>query len=425
LVDGENLHEGFLEKLAPYAKLQVGYSVQKSNVLKGAGGKHPQWQQDFEFHIIQGEDLLSMEIWDQCPISDNFVGYAKISLADAFKGLVDKKYEITNREGHPSGHIRLVMRFEDQEPGSLPTPAPQPVAPTPQPAPFPQGGYPPAQGGYPYPPPAQGGYPYPPPAQGGYPPAQGGYPPAQGGYPPAQGGYPSTQGGYPSTQGQPYPQQPAYSPPAQPAYSPPPQPAYSPPPQPAYSPPPQPAYSPPPQPSYSPPAQPAYAVQPQTQYDEDYEAVPVRQPPRFIHHHGGHPLNVRAVEGSQDRNGEIQIVVRIHHNGSIQPGKYPLNREHAYFSYYGSELSSQKFEILEDDSNNYAWILCNNANEIPMDKVVPIGREAEGQTLYSARALFNGTFHVGKAGAHITGASIPFSGREEYVTPFEVLVYKN
>ena len=69
---------------------------------------------------------------------------------------------------------------------------------------YPQGGYPPPQGGYPpppqggYPPPPQGGYP-PPPQDGGYP--QGGYPPPpQGGYPPppAPGGYPPPpQGGYP------------------------------------------------------------------------------------------------------------------------------------------------------------------------------------------------------------------------------------
>ncbi|CAN5399726.1 hypothetical protein BH11ACT7_BH11ACT7_31340 [soil metagenome] len=79
---------------------------------------------------------------------------------------------------------------------------------------YPQGGYPPPQGGYPpppqggYPPPPQGGYP--PPPQGGYPPPpQGGYPPPpQGGYPPPpQGGYPPPPpGGYPG-----YPSAPAFS----------------------------------------------------------------------------------------------------------------------------------------------------------------------------------------------------------------------
>jgi len=432
-----------------------------------------------------------MEIWDSCAISDNFVGWAKVPLADAFLNLQDKKYEITNREGRPTGHIRLVMRFENQEPGSLPTPAPQPVsAPqtAPQPVSFPQGGYPPAQyppaqsgyppaqGGYAYPPaqggypPAQGGYP---PAQGGYPPAQGGYPPAQGGYPPAQGGYPQAQGGYPQAQGGYPPAQSGYPPaqyppaqsgypPAQSGYSPTQggypqaqsgygnsptqggypsqggfsgqptsqQPTYSPPAQPTYSPPAQ-TYSPPAQPVYSVQAQtqyddqPAYTVQPQAQYDEDYAAVPVRQPPKFHHHHGGHPINIRAVEGSQDRTGAIQIVVRIHHSGSIQPGKYTLNREHAFFSYFGSELSSQKFEILEDDSSNFAWAICNSVDDIPIEKVVPIGQDADGQPLYSARARFDGTFHLGKAGGDLPSASIPYSGKEEYATPFEVLVYKN
>jgi len=219
--------------------------------------------------------------------------------------------------------------------------------------------------------------------QPGYP--QPGFP--QPGFP--QPGYP--QPGYP---------QPGYPPQPQPGY---PQPGF---PQPGF---PQPGY---PQPGYPPQPQPGYPPQ------------PTRKPPRFIALQGRQPFNARPVEGGHDQPGQPLFVVRVFHDGGWHPGKYNLQLENCYFPFGGQEKSSRVFELLEDNGD-YMWHPCNNPLEIP-ERAVPIGNEADGRVLFSARArTTNGFFAIGKVGRHLTGgACIPFYGKEQVMAPFEVLCYK-
>jgi len=202
---------------------------------------------------------------------------------------------------------------------------------------------------------------------------------------PGQPGYP-TQPGYPP---QPYPGLPAF--PGFPNF-------------PGY--PVQPGY--PTQPSY--PVQPAYSP-------------PPRNPPRFQQRFPGQPFTVRGVEGGQDSPGQPLFVIRVQHEGGRQPGKFNRTFDQCYFSYGGKELSSKQFEILEDNGE-YLWFPCNSVNDIPYDRAVPIGNEADGKILYSARGKIDGNFHIGKTGRHLGGASVGFYGKEHTTTPFDVLVYK-
>jgi len=193
----------------------------------------------------------------------------------------------------------------------------------------------------------------------------------------------------------------------QPSY---PQPGY---PQPGF---PQPGF---PQPGYPQPGfpQPGY---PQPGYGQGF----VRNPPRFHQRFPRQPIACRPVEGGLDSPGQPLFVIRAQYEGGLHPGKYNRSLESCYFAYGGREVSSESFEILEDNGD-YVWFPCNNINDIPYDRAVPIGNEADGKVLYAARGVISGNFHIGKVGRHIGGgASIGFFGKELFISPFEVLIYK-
>jgi len=183
--------------------------------------------------------------------------------------------------------------------------------------------------------------------------------------------------------------------------------------QPSY---PQPGY---PQPGFPQPGfpQPGY---PQPGYGQGF----VRNPPRFHQRFPRQPIACRPVEGGLDSPGQPLFVIRAQYEGGHHPGKYNRSLESCYFAYGGREVSSESFEILEDNGD-YVWFPCNNINDIPYDRAVPIGNEADGKVLYAARGVISGNFHIGKVGRHIGGgASIGFFGKELFISPFEVLIYK-
>jgi len=185
---------------------------------------------------------------------------------------------------------------------------------------------------------------------------------------------------------------------------------------------PQPSYPGFPQPGYPQPGfpQPGYPGFPQPGYPGQGF---VRNPPRFAQRFPHQPVTCRAVEGGQDGPGQPLFVVRVQHDGGLHPGKYNRSHDCCYYSYGGQELSSESFEVLEDNGE-YGWHPCNNVNDIPHERAVPVGNEADGKVLYAARGIISGHFHIGKTARHLGGASIGFYGKEQTITPFEVLVYK-
>ncbi|KAI9453806.1 hypothetical protein HD554DRAFT_513636 [Boletus coccyginus] len=66
------------------------------------------------------------------------------------------------------------------------------------------------------------------------------------------------------------------------------------------------------------------------------------------------------------------------------------------------------------------WVL-TEGNEIP-DNAVPFGADRNGCTLYIARALLEGTLHIGKASPQFAGAVIGYAGKEHIIANYEVLV---
>jgi len=66
------------------------------------------------------------------------------------------------------------------------------------------------------------------------------------------------------------------------------------------------------------------------------------------------------------------------------------------------------------------WVL-TKGNEIP-DHAIPFGEDREGCPMYVARAVLEGTLHIGKAGPKYSGAIIGYAGKEHIIVNYEILV---
>ncbi|KAG9311087.1 hypothetical protein JVU11DRAFT_8994 [Chiua virens] len=66
------------------------------------------------------------------------------------------------------------------------------------------------------------------------------------------------------------------------------------------------------------------------------------------------------------------------------------------------------------------WVL-TEGSEIP-DNAVPFGEDRNGCTVYIARALLEGSLHIGKAGPQFAGAVIGYAGKEHIINNYEILV---
>jgi len=78
---GKNLYDtNLVGKQDPFCKLKVGREQVKSKT-HSRGGKFPSWEQTFAFTVEEGEDMLSLECWDEETVSDDFIGEAKLPLA--------------------------------------------------------------------------------------------------------------------------------------------------------------------------------------------------------------------------------------------------------------------------------------------------------------------------------------------------------
>ena len=65
------------------------------------------------------------------------------------------------------------------------------------------------------------------------------------------------------------------------------------------------------------------------------------------------------------------------------------------------------------------WKLVEKGQPVPRD-AIPVGHEADGQTLFVARSLYAGGLHLGKASPNI-GCTISFAGQELSPDTYEVL----
>lgn len=127
-----------------------------------------------------------------------------------------------------------------------------------------------------------------------------------------------------------------------------------------------------------------------------------------------------AVRAGQDRDGSTIYVGRAFHQSELLPAKVVLARNAAYVSFGGQEIEVTEFELLR--YGNFVW---ENASHgaVPLG-ALETGRTSDGESLYTGRALHEGTLTPGKVHPSHGCLYIPFDGVETKVYEYEILVQK-
>lgn len=131
---------------------------------------------------------------------------------------------------------------------------------------------------------------------------------------------------------------------------------------------------------------------------------------------GGGQTPVNALRGGNEADGSPLYIARVRHEGGLHIGKVRANSREAFIPFGGIEMVVTNFEIY---TGRGAWVHLDG-NFPP--NAIAAGYEADGSALYIARASLGGGMHIGKVRANAREAFIPFGGREEIVSDFEILV---
>lgn len=102
------------------------------------------------------------------------------------------------------------------------------------------------------------------------------------------------------------------------------------------------------------------------------------------------------------------------------PANANPDQQAAYISYQGLEIPKYEFEVL--CTGNFLWEAASNG-QIPED-AVEIGHMVNGEKLYSARCLYEGSQTPGRLQRTHGCLYIAFNGAEISVNEYEVLVLR-
>jgi len=81
-IRGEFLHdEDFFTKMDPYCIIRCGGQQQRTATCK-SGGKHPVWYDKFIFQVNNDWDILQIDVFDEDPIHDDYIGVGEMSVAE-------------------------------------------------------------------------------------------------------------------------------------------------------------------------------------------------------------------------------------------------------------------------------------------------------------------------------------------------------
>ncbi len=102
----------FLGKADPYVKITVGKQEAKTSVSKGSG-KTPSWKEELAFNVTN-EDTIRLEVWDDDPLKDDFLGKLKIPMKEVIgKGIIEQNFTLKSRIlGSEIGSIHLRIEYK-------------------------------------------------------------------------------------------------------------------------------------------------------------------------------------------------------------------------------------------------------------------------------------------------------------------------
>jgi len=127
-----------------------------------------------------------------------------------------------------------------------------------------------------------------------------------------------------------------------------------------------------------------------------------------------------AVHQGHEATGEPLYVALAGLSGGVHPGKVRQAFGAANIPYGGAEHKVNPYQVLLDAGR---WVAAKGGAIPP--GAVPAGFEGPadgGETLYVARAHYEGGLHPGKVRPAFGAANIPYGGKEVKVFEYEVLV---
>lgn len=125
-----------------------------------------------------------------------------------------------------------------------------------------------------------------------------------------------------------------------------------------------------------------------------------------------------AFQGGMEANGAPLYIVRARHESGLHIGKARKGDDYALIGYGGNEVKKTSYEAYTGIG---LWVKANKS-KLPA-YAVRGGEEANGEAIYIARAKFDGNYHIGKVKRN-ADAFIPYGGKENVSSSYEVLVYK-
>uniref|UniRef100_A0A336ML91 CSON003397 protein n=1 Tax=Culicoides sonorensis TaxID=179676 RepID=A0A336ML91_CULSO len=134
------------------------------------------------------------------------------------------------------------------------------------------------------------------------------------------------------------------------------------------------------------------------------------------------PFPNNAVSASYNKQGHPLYIGRVNHGHSLLPGKVNPLHKLCYFSYDGSEHSSDKYETLVaiNDSTENSWKSCSDG-DVP-NNAFPAGQTEDGEVLYVGRAFHEGVLTHGQIQPSKGVCMLPFYDLEVKVRNYEVFV---
>jgi len=140
----------------------------------------------------------------------------------------------------------------------------------------------------------------------------------------------------------------------------------------------------------------------------------------------GKNIPQEAIAGGRESSGTL-YVCRANHNGSTTPGKAGSHLHNgAVIGYGNKEVGVGAYEVLVGDARSVRWVAVKGKLKINDLDARPVdgGKDSDGTRLFIARASIQGATHPGKVGEGFRAAFIPWGGKEQEISSYEVLCYK-
>jgi hypothetical protein len=159
--DGRNLKDQDLfGKMDPYVNFQLaaGANVRSKWRCKthNGGGKNPSWNDRHNFDVVEGDDRIQCQVYDEDAASDDLIGSTSIDLNTVFaRGIRDEWFplqacfcshplpllinaSLQSKSGRPAGEIRVIIQFTPSggQPAGMPSAMPGNVRPPTYGAPY-------------------------------------------------------------------------------------------------------------------------------------------------------------------------------------------------------------------------------------------------------------------------------------------------